>query len=279
MTQVSLSAVTLKTVANYRIAAEQAVDAYRLGGHRLIKAAQQGVDLAAQRGAEPYVPGLAAALRRAGDNMGDYAGKGVDAVSDGTERAIVMSANGVSSQVKRVAKLAHGVDNRVVARSLQAAARISLPGAQVALTLSERVAAGADKLAQVAAGPRKAKATTKTATQTTKTAKTATATPSRGVKAKPAPKRAAAKPIGRVMAKAVPDTATEIEVTGQAVQMAAKRRARALETQVGEAVKPAAKPRAAAKRKAGTAKPARSTAVRKSAAVTPAAQDLAVAAA
>ena len=255
MTQVSLSAVTLKTVANYRNAAEQAVCAYRAGGHRLIAAAQQGVDLAAKRGAEPYVPGLAAALRRAGDNMGSYAVKGVDAVSDGTERAIVISANGVSSQVKRVAKLANGVDNRVVARSLQAAARISLPGAQVALTLSERLAAGADKLAQVAAGPRKAKAVAKSdAAQ-------------RGAKAKAAPKRAvAAKPVGRVVAQAVRDSAAKIEVTGKAVQKAAKRRARARVTQVGEAVKPAAKP-------------ARRAAARKAAPVAHAAQDVAVAAA
>ena len=258
MTPVSLSAVTLKTVANYRIAAEQAVDAYRAGGRRLIAAAQQGVDLAAQRGAEPYVPGLAAALRRAGDNMGSYAVKGVDAVSDGTERAIVMSANGVSSQVERVAKLAHEVDNRVVARSLQAAARISLPGAQVALTLSERVAAGADKLAQVAAGPRQAKAVARTA-----------AAP-RGAKAKAAPKRAAvAKPAGRVVAKAVREPATEIKVTGKAVQTADQRRARALVTQGGKAVKPAAKPKAAAK-------PVR-RAARKAAPVAQPVQDLAAA--
>ena len=36
MTQATLRAVTLKTVANYRHAAERAVGAYRAGGHRLI---------------------------------------------------------------------------------------------------------------------------------------------------------------------------------------------------------------------------------------------------
>ena len=266
MTQVSLSTVTLKTVANYRSAAEQAVGAYRVGGHRLIAAAQHGVDLAAKRGAEPYVPGLAAALRRAGDNVGSYAVKGVDAVSAGTERAIVMSANGVSTQVKRVAKLANGVDNRVVARSLQAAARISLPGAKVALTLSERVVAGADKLAQVAAGPRKAKAKAK--------AKAKSKTKAAGAKVKAAPKRAvAAKPASRIIAKAVRDTATEIEITGQAVKKAAKRRARALVSQVGQAVKPAATP---AKPKA-VAKPARRV-TRKAAPAVQAVQDVAAAA-
>lgn len=257
MTQASLSTVTLKTVANYRHAAEHAVVAYRRGGHRLIAAAQQGVDLAAKRGAEPYVPGLAAALRNAGHNVGSFAVKGVDAVSAGTERAIEVSANGVTAQVKRVAKLADGVDNRIVARSLQAAARISLPGAQVALTLSERVAASADKLAQVAAGPRKAKAKSKSKA---------------GAKAKLAAKpvrRAAPKPVSRLVAKAARDTAAEIEVTGQAVKKAAKRRARAVVTQIGKAVKPATTPKSpkspkTAKPKA-VAKPVRRAAARKSA--------------
>ena len=61
----SLRAVTLQTVANYAQAAERAVLAYRVGGHRLIAAMQRGVDLAAQTGPER----LANALRRAGGNV------------------------------------------------------------------------------------------------------------------------------------------------------------------------------------------------------------------
>ena len=142
MTTSSLRAVTLKTVANYAHAAERAVLAYRLGGHRLIAAMQRGVDLAAQNGPER----LATALRRAGGNMGGMAGKGLDKVSRGTERAIEIGSSGVRSQVVRVADLVEGVDLPVVSSGLQAAARISLPSAQAALALSERVVAGADKL-------------------------------------------------------------------------------------------------------------------------------------
>ena len=142
MTTSSLRAVTLKTVANYAHAAERAVLAYRVGGHRLIAAMQRGVDLAAQNGPER----LATALRRAGGNMGGMAGKGLDKVSRGTERAIEIGSSGVRSQVVRVADLVEGVDLPVVSSGLQAAARISLPSAQAALALSERVVAGADKL-------------------------------------------------------------------------------------------------------------------------------------
>ncbi len=148
----SLRAVTLQTVANYRHAAERTLRAYRSGGQRLIAVVRGGVDQAAQRGAEPYVPALAAALRRAGDNLGSMAHQSLDAVSERTSRAITIGADGVSSRVRRVADLAEGVDNKVVATGLQAAVRVSLPGAKVALALSERVASGADKLAEVAAG-------------------------------------------------------------------------------------------------------------------------------
>ena len=146
MTQTSLRAVTLKTVANYTQAAERAVGAYRAGGHRLISAMQRGVDQAAKQGAERLAPRLAAALRRASGSMTGLAAKGLDAVSSRTERAIEMSSTGVSTQVSRVADLAEGADNRVVVSGLQAAVRISLPGAQAALAISERVAAGASKL-------------------------------------------------------------------------------------------------------------------------------------
>ncbi len=142
MTTSTLRAVTLKTVANYTQAAERAVVAYRVGGQRLIAAMQRGVDLAAARGPEH----LATALRRASGNVGGLATQSLDRVSTRTERAIEISSTGVSSQLARVADLAEGVNNDLVANGLQAAARISLPGAQVALALSERVVAGADKL-------------------------------------------------------------------------------------------------------------------------------------
>jgi hypothetical protein len=146
MTQSTLRAVTLKTVANYTHAAERAVGAYRAGGHRLISAMQRGVDKAAKQGAERLAPRLAAALHRANTRVSGLAVKSLDAVSTRTERAIEFGSSGVTTQLKRVADLVEGVDSRVVASSVQAAVRISMPGAQAALALSERVAAGAGKL-------------------------------------------------------------------------------------------------------------------------------------
>ncbi len=138
----TLRAVTLKTVANYTQAAGRAVVAYRVGGQRLIAAMQRSVDRAAAQGPDR----LAAALRRASGNVGGLASKGLDVVSNSTERVIELSSTGVNSQVRRVADLVDGLDIAVVSNGLQAVARISLPGAYAALALSERVVAGADKL-------------------------------------------------------------------------------------------------------------------------------------
>lgn len=158
MNQTKLHSVTLQTVANYRQAAEHVVGAYRVGGHRLLAVISQRLDQAAHLGAGRIAPRLAAALRRANSNVNGYAGKGLEMVSKGTERVIEVSSAGITAQFSRVAKLAADLDNSLVANGLDAVVRISLPGAQLALTLSEKIANGADKLETVTAGKRSVRA-------------------------------------------------------------------------------------------------------------------------
>jgi hypothetical protein len=146
MTQTSLRAVTLETVDNYRQVVEHAVDAYRASGHRLLSMMNRSVDRAATRGAERIAPRWAATVRKTSSKVTGVAAKGIDNVSARTERVIELGSAGVSAQVSRVAKLAEGIENRYIATGLQAAARISLTGAQAALNLSERLVAGAVKL-------------------------------------------------------------------------------------------------------------------------------------
>lgn len=152
MTQTSLRAVTLKTVDNYRQVAEHAVDAYRASGHRLLSIMSRSVDRAATRGAERIAPRWAAALRKTSSKVTGVAAKGIDSVSARTERVIEFGSAGVSAQVSRMATLVEGIENRYIATGLQAAARISLTGVQAALTLSERLVSGADKLSTAIEG-------------------------------------------------------------------------------------------------------------------------------
>ena len=142
MTPTTLRAVTLKTVANYTHVAERTLAAYRVGGQRLIAVVQRGLDNAAARSPAP----LAGLLRSASGRAGSVAGQGLTAVSQRAGQVIDLSSSGINRQLGRAAGWIEGVENTTVQNSLQAVARISLPGAQVALALSERVAAGADKL-------------------------------------------------------------------------------------------------------------------------------------
>ena len=178
----TLSHVTQQSIENYRKAAVQTVTAYRLGGHRLVGA----MNGALQNGLYPRTALLAP---RATDRMDEVRGKvsdivvkGIDQVAEGAEKAIELSSSTASSQLNKVAQFAAGIDNDMVANGLQTAARLSMPGAKVALLVSTRVAEGATLLADAAgarpvrktarkavrkAAPtvRKAKATAKVATR------------------------------------------------------------------------------------------------------------------
>ena len=155
MTQASLRSLTLQTLSNVGRAAELSVGTYRDGGHRLIALVQRGIGQTAGRGARRLSPRLAAVLRRIsglGDQVGGVAVKGLDAVSAGYERAISFGQSGLTTQVRRIAALADGIDNRVVNAGLRTAVRLSLPGARVAVAISERVAAGAETVHGKVAG-------------------------------------------------------------------------------------------------------------------------------
>lgn len=148
MATTTLRTVTLETVANYRQAAEHAVGAYRASGHRLLAMMNRNLDRSTNR----IVPQLTEALRQTGAKVSEAAAMGIDRVSAGTERAIEIGATRVNTRIDRVADLVQGIENRYVATSLEKVARISLTGAQAALSVSEKLAAGADKLADVVGG-------------------------------------------------------------------------------------------------------------------------------
>lgn len=148
MTQSTLRTVARETVSNYRQVAEHAIGAYRASGHRLLAMMSRNLD----RGTRRIAPQLVDVVQQTSSKVTAVAAKGIDSVSARTERVIGRSAAGVTAQIDRVAELARGIENRYVATGLQTAARFSLSGAQAALTVSEKLAAGADKLAQAVGG-------------------------------------------------------------------------------------------------------------------------------
>jgi hypothetical protein len=152
MNSQTLSRVTLQTLENYRTAATQAVVAYRLGSHRLVGVVNGALE-------NTVYPRTAKLAPRATDRMNDVRGnvsdivvKGIDQVAERTGQVIDLGADTAVAQVTKVADFAAGIDNSMVAGGLQTAARLTMPGAKVALVVSGKVADGAQALAQAAAG-------------------------------------------------------------------------------------------------------------------------------
>lgn len=147
MTQATIRRVTLQSIDNYRAAATQAVSAYRVGGRRIVGA----INGALEHGVYPRTAKLAP---RATDRMNEVRGnvseivvKGIDQIAKGAVKAIELGSTAAAAQVSKVARLAAGIDNETVAHGLQAAARLTMPGAKVALAVSSKVSQGASALA------------------------------------------------------------------------------------------------------------------------------------
>lgn len=186
MSQATLQSVTLETLATAVKTAEHAVEVYRAGGRRLVAVIDERVTGRAVTRTERYAPKLAAAMRRSGDRAGKLAVKGIEAVSKRTDALITASSARVAAQVRRLARVAGGVRNPILAGGLEAAARLSMPGAKAALVITERVAAAADKVPVPGAKARKAPV---------RQARAAIGQVKRS--AKPVTRRAAAKPMAQ----------------------------------------------------------------------------------
>lgn len=146
----TLSHLTLQTLDNYRAAANQAVLACRIGGHRLVTVVNATLENSVYPRTAKLAPYATRRIDGVRGNVSEVVVKGIDQVAQRTEQAIELSSSAAAAQVKKVVRFATGIDNDIVAVGLQAAARLTVPGAKVALVLSGKVAEGAQALAGVA---------------------------------------------------------------------------------------------------------------------------------
>ena len=150
MTTQTLSHLTLQTLDNYRTAANQAVVAYRLGSHRLVNVLNATLENSVYPRTAKLAPKATRRMDGVRGNVSDVVVKGIDQVAERTEQAIESSSTAAAAQVKKAARFAAGIDNGIVAGGLQAAVRLTMPGAKVALAVSGKVAEGASALAGAA---------------------------------------------------------------------------------------------------------------------------------
>jgi hypothetical protein len=174
MTIRTLSSVTLQTIKNYRHAAELSVQTYQTGSNRLIHALNNTLAKNVDSRAGRVAPKLTDRLVQVRGGLTDIMVKGVDNVSAGTEKVIELGSNTATKGVTQGAKFAAGIENLVAANGVEAVVRLSMPGAEVARALSEKIAVGAGKLSRAAAGkpvkaPRAVKSMQKTAVRAKRT--------------------------------------------------------------------------------------------------------------
>jgi hypothetical protein len=150
MTIPTLSRVTLETLENYRTAAARTVVAYRAGGHRLIDVINGALQTRVYPRTAKLAPHATDRVDAFRGNVSAIVVKGIDQVAARTEQAIDLGSTTAAAQLNKVSAFAAGIDNPVVANGLQAAARLTMPGAKVALAVSSKVAQGANALADAA---------------------------------------------------------------------------------------------------------------------------------
>ena len=150
MTAQTLSTVTLQTLDNYRNAVSRAVVAYHLGGKRLLGVVNSALESGAYPRTAKVAPRATERLNEVRGSVSEIIVKGADRVAQRTEQAIVFSSDAAATQVSKIADFAAGIDNSLLANGLQAAARLTMPAAQVALAVSSKVAQGANALANAA---------------------------------------------------------------------------------------------------------------------------------
>lgn len=146
----TLSHVTLQSIENYRTAAVETVAAYRVGSRRLVGVMNGALQNSVYPRTAMVAPRVTDRMDEVRGKVSDIVVKGIDQVAEGAEKAIELSSSTATSQLTKVAKFAAGIDNEIVANGLQAAARLTMPGAKVALLVSTRVAEGVTKLADAA---------------------------------------------------------------------------------------------------------------------------------
>jgi hypothetical protein len=145
-----LSHVTLETIENYRNAAAQGVLAYRSGGRRLIGALNGALQQRVYPRTAKLAPRATEFMNGVRGNVTQIVTKGLEQSAAGATTAIEFGANTAGTQLNKLAQFASKVDNTAVANGLQTVARLTMPGAKVALAISGKVAAGATALADVA---------------------------------------------------------------------------------------------------------------------------------
>lgn len=154
MSTQTLTDLTLQTLRNYETAATQTVAAYQAGSQRMVKLVNGTLEQRVYPRTAKLAPRATARVDALAGNVHGIVVKGVDAAAERAtaviERGSEAAATRLAQVAGQVAGYAANLGNPAVANGLDTAARITLPVAQLALTVSGKVAEGATALASAA---------------------------------------------------------------------------------------------------------------------------------
>lgn len=159
MSTQDLASVTLKTIENYRTAAEKTVAAYRFGSHRLVGLVDGAIEKGVYARTARFAPRTTDRMNALRGTVAGTVDKSIDEVADRAVKLVDLGGDTAAAQVTKMADIAAGVDNTMLANGLHTAAKVTLPGAKFALKLSTTVVRGAERLVDVAGVPKARKPT------------------------------------------------------------------------------------------------------------------------
>jgi hypothetical protein len=146
MTAQALSAVTLETLENMRLAAMTTARATIAGGRRLAGAFESAYGQYVLPSAVRLAPAVGTRMEQWQLSVQGLVNKGLDNAELGSDRMAEAGRAALVRQIERATELASGIGNPLVANTIDTAARMSLPAAKVGLQVSGRAVRGAQKL-------------------------------------------------------------------------------------------------------------------------------------
>ncbi|MCV2358824.1 MULTISPECIES: hypothetical protein [Roseateles] len=157
----TLSTTALAAIDNYARAASLTVKAYRAGSSRLLDGVNHGLQTQVYSRSVKLAPNLTGALKQLRNSLSEIIEGSVGKLSSGGERAIKAGSAKARVGVSRMAGFSAKVKNPLLARSLNTAASLSMPGARAALAVSAGLVEGAGRLSRLAGGSVTVKKTTR----------------------------------------------------------------------------------------------------------------------
>ena len=185
MSKKSLSSVAAAVIESYGNTAINMINAYRVGGERVIGFVDQRFETAVNTGAARLSDELRSNLIDTEKRISGYYAKGLQFGTERAESAVSTAVDLANKGVDRMAANAERFDQATKLGALELINRVALPAATAVSGVVERLEEGSSQLVKRVAGKpavvkaavKKAKAVRKTAAKTaTKTARKATAT-------------------------------------------------------------------------------------------------------